>query len=176
MEKGMGGRRWGKRSWKASFIYVWINCQQYRKLSRETKKRRRRETGFWRARGAGRKARRTKERAEKGKHYSSMPSKHQMLGYFNKKPPFIWERRRWSKRERVGEDASVWQQAETPSQKLGNGKWKHGASDKQLLLLNRTKRFFLITHPCISFSVSLCTISCSKHGVWPHESDESFVT
>lgn len=173
----MGGRRWGKRSWKASFIYVWINCQQYRKLSRETKKkRRRRETGFWRARGAGRKARRTKERAEKGKHYSSMPSKHQMLGYFNKKPPFIWERRRWSKRERVGEDASVWQQAETPSQKLGNGKWKHGASDKQLLLLNRTKRFFLITHPCISFSVSVCTISCSKHGVWPHESDESFVT
>lgn len=86
------------------------------------RQKKRRETGFWRARGAGRKARRTKERAEKGKHYSSMPSKHQMLGYFNKKPPFIWERRRWSKRERVGEDASVWQQAETPSQKLGNGK------------------------------------------------------
>lgn len=75
-----------------------------------------------RGRDGGRKARRPKERAEKGKHYSSMPSKHQMLGYFNKKPPLVWERRRWSKRDRVGEDASVWQQAETPSKKLGNGK------------------------------------------------------
>lgn len=47
MEKGMGGRRWGKRSWKASFIYIWINCQQYRKLSRETKKKKegRRDSG-----------------------------------------------------------------------------------------------------------------------------------
>lgn len=46
-----------------------------------------------RSRETGRKAGRQKEREEEeGKHYSSVPSKHEMLGYFNKKPPFIWER------------------------------------------------------------------------------------
>lgn len=37
------------------------------------------------------------EEEEQGKHSSSVPSKHEMLGYFNKKPPFIWERAAESK-------------------------------------------------------------------------------
>lgn len=36
---------------------------------------------------------RGREREDEGKHYSLVPSKHEMLGYFNKKPAFIWERK-----------------------------------------------------------------------------------
>lgn len=51
-------------------------------------------TGLWRTREDGKEGGRRKEREEEGKHYSSVPSKHEMLGYFNKKPPFISERKR----------------------------------------------------------------------------------
>lgn len=49
-------------------------------------------TVFWIAEEAGKEGGREKEREGEGKHYSSVPSKHKMLGYFNKKEPFIWER------------------------------------------------------------------------------------
>lgn len=79
-----------------------------------------------RGREGGRKGGRgQKEREEEGKHYSSVPSKHEMLGYFNKKPPFIWERKR--------ETACKRKTAETQRKKLRNGKWKHQAADNQLL-------------------------------------------
>lgn len=64
--------------------------------------------GLWRTseggKEGGREGGRKKEREEEeeGKHYSSVPSKHEMLGYFNKKPPFIWERRRRRGREGEG--------------------------------------------------------------------------
>lgn len=52
--------------------------------------------GHWRTRERGRKEGREEERKRGGgsKHHSSVPSKHEMLGYFNKKPAFIWERKR----------------------------------------------------------------------------------
>ena len=52
-----------------------------------------RALGSERGREGRRKGGRQKEREEEGKHYSSVPSKHEMLGYFNKKPPFIRERK-----------------------------------------------------------------------------------
>lgn len=51
------------------------------------------ETGFWRTKDEGKEGGRQKEREKEGKHYSSVPSKHEMLGYFNKKPTSIREKR-----------------------------------------------------------------------------------
>lgn len=75
---------------------------------RHTQKRKTGETDFWRAREAGEGGGRRREREEQqeeGKHHSSVPSKHEMLGYFNKRPPFIWARKRESERERGSKNA-----------------------------------------------------------------------
>lgn len=40
-------------------------------------------------RGGGKEEGRQREKRAEGKHYSSVPSKHKRLGYFNKEPAFI---------------------------------------------------------------------------------------
>lgn len=66
---------------------------------------------------------RKKEREEEGKHYSSVPSKHEMLGYFNKNPPFIWERKRRQETEgESSQDREGQITSRDAEEKLGNGK------------------------------------------------------
>lgn len=60
-----------------------------------------------------------------------MPSKHEMLGYFNKTASFIWERIRETKRQREGKR----DKQQRLRKKLGNRKWKHRAADNPQLSL-----------------------------------------
>jgi len=63
-------------------------------------------------------AERQKEREEEeGKHYISMPSKHGMLGYFNKKPAFIQPRKEDKVKGKVAE-------GEKQTDKKQAEKWK----------------------------------------------------
>lgn len=111
---------------------------------RGRQKKKGRETGFWRARGAGMEGVRQggRKKGPRRVNITVLCQANIRCWDTSTKSHRSFGREEDGAGERVGEDASVWQQAETPSQKLGSGKWKHGASDKQLLLLNRTKRFF----------------------------------
>ena len=81
-------------------------------------------------RDTGRTAGRQRERDEEGKHYMSMPSKHGMLGYFNKKPPFIQQRKGDLEREK---------ERKTRGKKKA-GKWKVKATAYAKHLLCKSMR------------------------------------
>lgn len=94
MRKERGGRRQGAEKLKGFFYLLLNQPSTMQEMIKETKKKS--GDGHWRTRERGRKEGREEERKRGGgsKHHSSVPSKHEMLGYFNKKPAFIWERKR----------------------------------------------------------------------------------
>lgn len=106
------------------FFYLLLNqLSTMQEIIKGDKKKGDRALENKRLRERGREAERKKEREEEGKHYSSVPSKHEMLGYFNNNPPFIWERKR--RQETEGESSQDREEQITSrdaEEKLGNGK------------------------------------------------------
>lgn len=80
-----GGGRWGAERLKG-FFYLFLNqLSTMQEIIKGDKKKQ----GRWGLGEGERQGGRQKEREEEGKHYSLVPSKHERLGYFNKKPPSI---------------------------------------------------------------------------------------
>lgn len=113
------------------------------------------ETGLWRTGEEGKEGGRRKEREEEGKHYSSVPSKHEMLGYFNKKEA-VHMGEKEPPRNRGGEQAGgeavrgeIWEM-ESESIKQQITSCCHEIGNKVV--------FFLRLHTYIRLSFGICLL------------------